>query len=367
MKPSPKTSAIAVRRASLVAVSALLGAIGAFAASVVQQPTYSARAVLTVPVFEPQIGAVDNDALGRPLDASRLARTYASLIVEDLAIVEFVSGETGRSVEDLTGVFDVANTPDTPLIEVTIAGSDADSVAAALEAFVSALSGPRPASPSIAPDSLRVVRVEKPVASSATGIVPAVPAGLVLGALIGVVAAIFWERWKPIIDTESEAAAQVGVPTRDIPHLPSGFGSWVLKRWAELAGPEGWVLIVACAPVDLPTIYAVGVELAESLDADAGGGVQPQATWPSPSPSRAGTISELIISVPYVGGSATPVQMLIRASYPPGRPDGFEPELGQPGLVVLAIARGTPASDVAEIVDTLVTAGIEPRYAILLD
>jgi len=326
---------------------------------------------VVVPVFEPSADdaagpVADDPVLGRPLDASRLALTYASLILEDLLILEAVSDETGRPVDELAEVISVENTLDTPLIEVVVTGSDGDVATATLASFVAALTGPEPATPSIAPDSLQTVRVEEPVATTSTGLLEAVVAGLVLGLAIGAVVAIFWERSQPRIDTASEASTLLGLPARDTRQIANGSGTSVLQRWAELAGDGGRVVIVACGPLKLSEVTAVGWKLAESSDVTAIDRPHPKV----PVESRADVdgirpAQGLEISVPYPSGDGTHRRLLVEATHPPGNRYGILPRTQQPGLVVIAIARGTLAVDVGDAVDALAGAGTAPRWAIL--
>jgi capsular polysaccharide biosynthesis protein len=369
---SEKAAAMLRRRALIVLFAAIMGAIGASAVAAEQQTTYSARAVVAVPVFVPSDDdaadpAADETALGRPQDASRLALAYASLILEDLSILQVVSGDTGQPVDELAEVISVENRVDTPILEIVVDGSDAEVVAATMTSFVAALTGPEPATPSIAPDSLQTVRVEEPVASTSTGLLQALVAGLVLGAAIGVVVAIFWERSHPRIDTASEVTTLIGLPARDTRRITDGSGTWVLQRWAELAGESGRVLIVACEPLKLSEVTTVGMELAESLDVTAIDRQQPSLPLAfgdyGDGEIRPGR--DLAITVPYPGGNGEDRRILIRAAYPLDNGNGFRPETARPGLVVIAIARGTLADDVVADVDTLTGAGITPGWAVL--
>lgn len=361
---STKAAATVRRRALIVVFAAALGMIGAWAATTVQETSYRARAVVAVPVFdqpdEGEDAPADGPALGRPLDASRLALSYTSLIREDRSILEAVSDETGRELDDFAGTIEVENTPDTPLIEIVVAGSEADAVSETLTSFVAALTGPQPAMASIAPGSLQTVRIEEPVASTGAAPLVAILAGLVLGSAIGLVVAVFWERSQPRIDTSSEITALLGLPAHDTRELTDGSGTWILQRWSDLAGESGRVFVVPGEPTKRTEVSAIVAEFSESLNVTAIDRPQQDAPYIHP-------VKDLAIAVPDHNSASAHRPLLVRVVNPWSTINDVDPRGDQAGVVVMAVARGTRVAEVGATVDLLTSAGVTPGWAIVHD
>lgn len=358
---STKTVATLRRRALVVLFAAALGMFGAWAVSSTQQTTYRARAVVAVPVFNPPSDDPAADPnLGRPLDASRLALSYASLIPEDLSIFQAVSNETGIALDVLIKAITVENTLDTPLIEVVVVGTTADDVAATMASLVAAVTGPTPASASIAPDSLQTVRIEAPVASSSISPMVAMLAGLVLGAAIGGVVAVFWERSQPRIDTASEVNTLIGFPAHDTRPVADESGAWILRRWSDMAGDAGRVLVVPCKPTKLAKVSSIVAALSEPVNIAAVD--RPQTGSPSDT-----AVQDLVITVPGPDGGSLHRPLVVRLTHLPGNSNNIPPKVDQAGVVVMTIPRGTRIAEVGAAVDLLASAGLTPAWAIVHD
>ena len=81
------------------------------------------------------------------------------------------------------------------------------------------VSGPAPVSAQIAPRSLTIVRLPSQVTSQAMGTKSVVVLGAILGALLGVVLLLAWERSDPRIDDLETLRAEIHCPTRPLSML----------------------------------------------------------------------------------------------------------------------------------------------------
>lgn len=362
---SVKARRVLRRRAWILLVAIVLASISGAVIASGQETTYTTRAVLAVPVFDnPGDGAADDDLLGRPLDASRLALTYASIIEVDVALLDVVSRETGQEFDDLSDVITVRHLDDTPLIEVFATASDPEMSALVVESLVSAVTATDPVSTSIAPGSIEAVRFDPPEASTTTGTARALLAGIVLGAAVGTVTVVFWERSQPRVDTAPELTALVGVPARDAETFREGAGTWILQRWVELSR-GGRVLLVGRAPRSESDLTSTGLHLADGLEVRLGDG--PDDGHRSEDHASEHEPRSFMVKVPHPAGANPGRTLKIDAMYAPANGTMGIAAPFRPGLVVMAVERGTLASEVMETAKSLSMAGMAPRWAILYD
>jgi non-specific protein-tyrosine kinase len=148
-----------------------------------------------------------------PDGAQRLASTYAGLILDDDLIAQAVGKRVKREPADVKRRVSAVNPVNTALVRVTYAGKSRGETLAAVAALQAALTGPRPASPAVRPNSVLPVQVVRVTAPSSR------TTSYVLAALFGLCAAVVLVIAMERSDIRIDGTAALEEHLPDIPVL----------------------------------------------------------------------------------------------------------------------------------------------------
>ena len=224
---------------------------------------FAASATLVIPSVPPTAGPGDAD------QANKVAAIMTGLIPQDQPTLGAVARQLRMSPADVRAAVSAANEQNTSLIDLTFKDHSPRVAQAGAIAFARAVSGAHPASPNIPSGSMSTVSLPgQPDAGSPLKI--ALPAGVVLGAILGIVLMLALRRAFPRVDDERGLAEVVNCPVTALhPHDRTGIEA-LRTRWAGLTGARrGTVALVAATPDQeagcrslAETINAVGVSTA---------------------------------------------------------------------------------------------------------
>lgn len=256
-----KILAIIRRRGWIVAGAAALAVFVAFWISAAQTSPWSATAVLVVPSTE---APTEGEFLGSPNEAARLASSYAVLLPLDDQLLRTASDAAGISVDRLSENLEVNSLGGTSLIEITVTEDSEQEAETVLSSFIDATL--EPATPLITPGSLEIVRIDPPEANEPISDVAVTVAGGLLGAAIGLVIVVFWERSDPRVDIPSDLYGVVQVPVSQYRDVVGDQAAAIAQRWIGIAGGEGPIMVVGHGERGRPVADLLVSDLAEVRD-----------------------------------------------------------------------------------------------------
>ena len=175
---------------------------------------------------------------GNAGEASNLATSYADLIPADRAIAQSLARKIGRDPDVVESNISVTNDFNTTIVRLLFSDSYPAVALKGARFLAESVSGPAPVSAQIAPRSLTIVRLPSQVTSQAMGTKSVVVLGAILGALLGVVLLLAWERSDPRIDDLETLRAEIDCPTSSLEHASDESTAALLDRWIALAGAE---------------------------------------------------------------------------------------------------------------------------------
>lgn len=234
-----KILAIVRRRGWIVAGAAALCVYVAFWISIAQTAPWSATGVLVVPATETP---TDDGFLGNPNEAARLAGSYAVLLPLDDQLLRATADAAGVSIERLSGNLEISQLDGSSLIEITMTEDSEQQAELMLSSFIEAAL--EPATPLITAGSLQIVRIDAPEASEPISNVAATIAGGLLGAVIGLVVVVFWERSDPRIDVASDLYGAVQVPVSQTRDVVGDQAAAIAQRWIGISGAKGPIMLI---------------------------------------------------------------------------------------------------------------------------
>jgi len=336
------------RRAWIVLLAAALGGLGAWGLVELGRGKAQADATLIVASPDPARG------LGGANDAVRLAQTYAGLLPEDDGVVRAVDRAADPGTRYPLSGLSVSNDKDTAIVRVTYsANSDVDALRGA-QAVVGAV---RRGTAGIPAGTLRVVRPALP-SSQATvlSVGTAVPIGVALGALLGLLIVAVLERSRPRIRSQEDLADALGCPAISLSDLTPAAAAALVARWrAEAAGSSATIALLAGTESIEPALP----RLARRIGSAAGEDGEPVAAldaW-SGRPPDDGPISN--------GGDAEGGTWLVYAG-PPGDRSGGEAVAARADIVVLAVPEGTREDDLRTTAARLERFDASPAWGLLV-
>jgi capsular polysaccharide biosynthesis protein len=299
------------RRGWLVLLAvALVGSV-AWAAGRELSHTYSAEAVLVVRVGGPL--ATQPDA------STKLAITYATLIPLDASLQAAVARALPRSAGSN---FKATSDANTAVLRIDYKGANVDEATRGAAAVAQLVSGRTPATPSIAPHTISIVRL--PSTATRSGGTPAQLAavGAALGLLLGLVLVAFWRARDMRVDDVRDLRRALRCPCFAVDRRHPGAPPALVEAVAHNA-PHATV-VLPCRARDEQAASAVRAGLADAL------GEERALSAPPPGTDAAG---ELVAA----GGDAT----------------------------VLVVGAGTRVATLGETLDVLDRHGATPSYAVL--
>jgi capsular polysaccharide biosynthesis protein len=242
------------RRAWLLAVAALAGALGGLGYGMLTTPSYSAEATLAVPA-----GATESQP-GSANEAQALAVTYALVLQQDDSILAPAAQQLGLTVDGLTRHLAVSVQTGTSVLAVRYTAPTSAEAIRGVNAIANAIANHQLHSSIVPKNTVEVVQL---ATSASAGNVLArygLPVGLFLGLLVGFIIALIAERIDPRADRANEIAEVFGHQVAMVPSelSVSEFGHAVLnargaKHTMTLAPLRWW---------DVPAAYSIERTLA---------------------------------------------------------------------------------------------------------
>jgi capsular polysaccharide biosynthesis protein len=199
---------------------------------------------------------------GFATEASKLALTYSTVIAQDQNVIARLARTLGRSTSYVRKHFTVANPTDTAILQLRFRDTDPSTAAAGARAAAEAVAGRRPATGTVGAGSIQIVRLASRPARPADGDLIAIVIGLVLGAGLGLVLVLAWERVDRRVDDTSDALGATGLPSSLLESLTPAAAASLLERWSQLS--ERRPSRIAIIPV-APDVAAVAPAVAEWL------------------------------------------------------------------------------------------------------
>jgi capsular polysaccharide biosynthesis protein len=310
---SPHKTLVELRRRGwLVLLSIVLVAAVAWGAGRVVSRSWSAEAVLVVRAGGP--------LASQPDASTKLAATYATLVPLDSAISRAVD----RALPDAaaSSSFSASNDANTAVLRVTYSAPSSRAAIAGVGVVARAISGARPASSSIAPRSVAIVRL--PSSATGSGSTPAQLAavGGALGLLLGLVLVAFWRTRDARVDDVRELRQRLRCPCFAVnPRTLAGLRPLVE---ALVASTHRNVAVLPSRARDARATAAVHEALAEALGEER-----------------------------------------VLAAGPPGSDQAGELAAAAADATVLVVARGGRTAELDESLDVLGRYGAAPAYAVL--
>jgi len=257
---SPRKLLIEARRRGwLVLLCAVLVAAVAYGAARALSRSWSAEAVFVVRVGGP--------LSAQPDASTKLATTYATLIPLDSAVQSAVAAAGAH------GSFTASSDANTAVLRVTYKGGSEGSATRGAAAVARAISGPTPASASIAPRTIAIVRL--PASATRSGGTPAQAAlvGAVLGLLLGLVLVAFWRARDARVDDLRELRRELSCPCFEVDRR-SAAGSQALIE-ALASSPHRTAAVLPCRARDERAAAALRGAIAQALGDERAIGAAP--------------------------------------------------------------------------------------------
>lgn len=242
------------RRAWLLVLATLAGAVGGLWAGKHEGISYSAQATLVVQSGSGRSGP------GSANDANALAITYSALLPTDSRITGAAGRALGVSASTVSRHLSVSVETDTAVLLLKYHASSPAQAVRGAQTVARVAAGSAPPSAAIPGGSLAVVQL--PSSASVAGSLhkDGLPLGLVLGLAVGAILVIAAERTDPRIDGPEQLGAACHCPATAV---PGGMSPTEMARAiSRVAGPASRVTVVPLTPVDDPPARALGRALA---------------------------------------------------------------------------------------------------------
>jgi hypothetical protein len=342
-RSNSKMLAVALRRGwiVLVTIAAVTGIV--LAVDEARTGEATAEAVAVVPA-----GAGDASP-GNATQATQLAQTYVEAIPLDTAVREHVAEQVERPLEEVDDAIAVLGNPDTSVLRLRYRDSSRERALAAAAALLEAVVGNPPVAQGVAAGSL--VALSDPAVVRETGggeRSTAIPVGIILGLLLGLVLLVAWERSDPRIDGPQELAAAAGTPTTALDDVAPGNIGALLERWRRLAGYGSGPHVIGLLAATSSAERLVGPAAAALARLSEGDG-RPLRVSATPPPPDSGEPGLVLVT----GGR-------------PGGPSAGEALAHGAAVVVLTVERGARATELQRAIDVLEQFGGRPAWALLV-
>jgi hypothetical protein len=283
--------------------------------------------------------------------ANKLATNYESLIPTEDAVLRRVADRTDLTVADVRAGLSAEAVSSTALVVVSFRWSDPDVALEATQALTDVLLARD--SPSVSRRSLELVSAPKLQARSRTES-PATLAllGALLGACLGLILVLAWERSDARIDDVLALARTTGVPATSLEALAPRSVDALLQRFRSQAGPGRCQVALVPADGDLEPVAADAARLL----ADAAEMQGQRVAVASPRTSRGPAALEDEADADGV--------VLVPGEAVDSVPAGADLPL-QADVVVLVAREGRTESEARAAVDALAQLDIRPSLALL--
>jgi capsular polysaccharide biosynthesis protein len=337
------------RRGWVLLVTVLVATACAYLVASTRGATYTAESKAVVAGHSKQARLVVT-----PDQANALAPTYATLLPNDAALLQYIATTLGTTVPAVQDRLSVLNPAGTALLVIDYEGTSADNAIAGATTALDAIAGARPVTPNIIPSSVGVVQAPA-TASASIGVPVLVTIGVIVGIALGLLLLVVWERVDPRIERPEDLSEEIGSPTSPAGEISESGANALIARWKALAepGPSR----IALVPVT-PDVEADLPRVALRLSQAGGNG---NAAEPPSNGHRARTADseDLTQSV----GNGTPV--VITCEVPSADLTALQ-SIMNCDLVVLVARKGTPRAALRELLESLTEFGVSPKWAIFL-
>lgn len=319
---------------------------------------------------------------GNADQANKLATTFAGIIPSDQEILRSVGRRLGRSTTAVSKRLTVVNDAETSLLRIRYKGIDPMEARLGARLVAEAVSGSGPVAGAIPPRSLKLVRLPTTTTGVyTTGVLLGV-AG-VLGIALGLLLVVVLERANPRIKDPRGAEALLRTPTISARRLTPEAAESLTRGWYEVAVragrvPDDRAPSVALVPATEAAVPAAH-DLAERLMVDSGAATEAATAGAASREPRRGRGD---------GGVGVAERGAASAGTPPEDPHrqsvhvvAFDRDEGDRELkrdagldagsivrhdvLVLVVARETPARRVSATIDLLAEFGRRLDSAIL--
>src|SRR5450755_942187 len=287
---------------------------------------------------------------GNPDGAIKLAKTMATLIPNDRAMLSSVGQRTKLSADYIAKHLTVTNDASTALLRLDYTGTTPLGTVTVLNDMATSLTSTNPPGP-IDAGTLRTAKLAQPVTPSGHNPQSALPLGIALGLVVALLAAIILERATPRIDEPAELRDLAGTPvTTWQSFTPSGVSALV-SRWPTIVDlPQPDVALVGIGRARRDVLLRVAEQI-ESLAKSARARARVLA---SGSDSERNTIPDR--------SSALTLRLADMSD-----PEASADDIAQVAdMTVLVVAAGTKASTVAGMLSRLENYGVTPAWSVML-
>jgi hypothetical protein len=327
---------------------------------------------------------------GNADQATKDAAIFAGLIPEDHETLAAVARRLAVPAGDVMAAVSASNSQNSATIDLSYKAKSPSLAQRGATALANAVSGAHPASANIPPGSLSVVSLP-PLPDAANPLKLALPAGIVLGAILGIVLMAAFERAFPRISDEEALSDAAGCPAVRLSLGQRERLVALRARWAlMLPGGRGSLAVVSVVPGEallsekltdainddrLTEAGASDVEgrpLVASADRRTDRADPSRMLVEAGARSRLDGTSEETLGVPADWGAHTSApgsrgdEILARAAFTPGCDGTTERIVLQSDLAILVVGEGARMSDVERTVKFLEDFGRSPVWAVLM-
>jgi capsular polysaccharide biosynthesis protein len=217
---------------------------------------YTGQAVLVVPAAT--AGALPP---GNPDGAVKLAKTMATLLPANHALIDQVSNKVGLSADEIVKHLTVTNDASTAILRLNYTGTTPAVTAGVLNAIAAAVTSANPPGP-IDAGALKVAQLPTSVTPSGHDARTALPIGIAAGVVLALLAAIGLERANPRIDSPMELAEATGAPVTSWEAVTPGGVSALVARWVSMVDlPQPDIALVGVGRVRRDLLLGVADEI----------------------------------------------------------------------------------------------------------
>lgn len=294
-------------------------------------------------------------------NSNKIAATYADILSNDQKLIAVAAAAVHRPAATVRNNISVTNDQDTSVVRIRYKDSSAARAATGARAIAAAVTGSKPATPTIEANSLQTVSLPK-LGTSSSAVADkraAIPIGAGLGLVLGLVLLIAWERSDPHVTRASDLSRQMGYPATPVDRLSEDAARALLERWAALSGREHGPVRVALLPANRSVEGATG-EIADYLVQAGGGRVGYEDRGAAYVYADQGNGNGSGRS-PH--GADTDI-VLVQAP-PPGGAGGGEGVALECDLTVAVIPRAMKAANLRALSEDLADFGVVPAWALL--
>ncbi|HEX7104878.1 MAG TPA: hypothetical protein VF218_02850 [Acidothermaceae bacterium] len=217
---------------------------------------YTGQAVLIVPAAT--AGALPP---GNPDGAVKLAKTMATLLPADRALIDQVAAKVGLTSDEIVKHLTVTNDASTAILRLNYTGTSPAATVGVLNAIATAATSANPPGP-IDAGALRIAQLPTSVTPSGHDARTALPIGIAAGLVLALLAAIGLERATPRIDSPMELAEATGAPVTSWRSVTPGGVSALVARWVSMVDlPQPDIALVGVGRVRRDLLLGVADDI----------------------------------------------------------------------------------------------------------